>query len=281
MPATKKEWRKYISRCCTGCGIRFDARVDNGKPALFCSRQCFLNHQKKKNWEEKICEVCGDKFLYRTTRGTKGRCCSKKCAGILTGTRLRRGTDLENGKKKCATCLQIKVAKDFYSSVSDKDGLQCECKKCNRERGIKYRAQLHVKARNKKRYEESKVGGKRQLKDALYRLKKIYGFSQYESILIYNLARNHFCFICKKPAKHSAGGNNQGVLHCDHKHLNKDESGPFRGLLCDQCNWKVGSTIEKEILLGRITAGTWFDYFTNPPGIEYYRKLDKQLTKES
>ena len=112
--------------------------------------------------------------------------------------------------KKCSRCQEHKELAEFSKNKCKKDGLNQECKICNRK--------SHKKAREK--------GLSRW-----YDMKKTLGIGEKE----YNTLlqkQNHCCAICSHPHIDEKGKR----LHVDHDHI----TGKIRGLLCNHCNLGLG-----------------------------------------
>lgn len=145
--------------------------------------------------------------------------------------------------KICSTCKIKKKNNEFGLLKSSKDGLRNQCKKC-RNKSVR----------------------RRRLKKNLNHVKgvivsqwqKQYTLTREEAMFLYEIKRTQRCLICNQKHKKS--------LHCDHDH----RSGIFRGLLCDKCNKGLGFFLDNTQLLENA-----IQYLNNPPGISYYKSLDK------
>jgi len=112
--------------------------------------------------------------------------------------------------KRCCTCKQLKIVTEFHKNSSVKDGLNAQCKNCNKIVKKKYRK-----------------NNKAKIKD--YNLKQ-YGISLdgYNKIFQKQQGKCAICGIHQSELYRS--------LDVDHNH----NSGKVRGLLCNSCNMKLG-----------------------------------------
>lgn len=120
--------------------------------------------------------------------------------------------------KTCSECKQIKSVDKFHKNKNAKDGFAYHCKPC------------------RKKYWEIHTGY-----DSLYFRKKElirnYGITLEDYDNIFE-KQDGVCAICKKI---NLSGRRLSV---DHNH----ETGEIRGLLCIQCNTKLGILENKEFL---------------------------------
>jgi len=133
--------------------------------------------------------------------------------------------------KKCSKCREYKDIAEFSKNRCKKDGLNQECKICNR--------QSHKEARNK---------GHTRWHD----LKKNFGITkqEYESIL---KEQGYKCAICGHPHVEEKGSR----LHLDHCHT----TGIIRGLLCKHCNLGLGHFKDNRFLLH--VASSYLERYAN------------------
>lgn len=126
--------------------------------------------------------------------------------------------------KKCTLCGRRRKLKEFSKHRQTKDGLDCWCRSCHRDKHKSYYQKDPPKgvARVKKWKKENP-----ELTRASH-LRRMYGITivQYDAML---KAQGGTCAICKKPPK-------KRRLHVDHDHKTKR----IRGLLCWHCNRALG-----------------------------------------
>ena len=141
--------------------------------------------------------------------------------------------------KSCTNrgCLQSNPQpfKDFSKSKSTKDGLQYQCKVCQKTSQSTYQKTLAAKSVQRTYYQnnKNKIRLKRQQRKPQitdYNLRRQYGISltQYEQMSIDQEGR---CLICRT-SKHDL---KKGLV-VDHDH----ETSRVRGLLCNSCNRGLG-----------------------------------------
>ena len=143
--------------------------------------------------------------------------------------------------KICTKCKRGLFLRDFSKDQSRDDGLNPYCRECTSRRGkkhyeknrnkliqksIKYRKEHPEKNRqasHKYNVSEHGRGARRS-----YELKRKYSITlkQHEQMYI---DQNGQCKICGKPVAHDK-------IHTDHNH----ETGKVRGLLCMECNMRLG-----------------------------------------
>lgn len=121
--------------------------------------------------------------------------------------------------KKCSRCQEYKDISEFSKNRCKKDGLNQECKLCNRE--------SHRKARAK--------GLSRW-----YDMKKTLGIGEREYTQLLE-SQGHNCAICGHPHVDEKGSR----LHVDHCH----KTSKIRGLLCNNCNLGLGHFKDSQFLL--------------------------------
>lgn len=129
--------------------------------------------------------------------------------------------------KKCNNCLVIKDTSEFSKRTKNgKDGLQANCKSCNREYRLSRKA--HERAYRKEYRKRTPIQQKNKM------LKYSYGITieKYHEMV---LNQEGTCAICK---------NLVTVLVVDHDHScckgPKSCSRCIRGLLCRNCNLGLG-----------------------------------------
>lgn len=120
-------------------------------------------------------------------------------------------------EKRCPICGETKVASEFPSNRSQKDGLASYCKPCHNKKIKEIAQRLY--------------GG-----HANFLMMKRYGITLEEKARMIE-AQGGLCLICeKKPAKH--------VDHCH-------ETGKVRGILCFSCNRGLGKFEDDPSLMER------------------------------
>lgn len=125
-------------------------------------------------------------------------------------------------KKKCSKCKVEKEDSEFYNYVKNKDGKDCQCKKCKIEASQKIA---------KYKYKNNPDFVKHKIKIAeIARLKRKYNISiEHREELLQK--QNHKCAIC---GKLDTECNQQFAV--DHNHI----TNKIRGLLCVRCNSALG-----------------------------------------
>lgn len=152
--------------------------------------------------------------------------------------------------KTCSMCGAAKLAENFHSAPTARDGLQSRCKPCQKALHDAYRkdnpekmASAHANwaARNRdhlnKRHREWHQ--KNRDRSADYGAKKLYRlpFGAYATMLD---AQGGMCAIC------GSRPNGKRRFHIDHCHA----TDAIRGLLCSSCNLLIGHAKESAGLLG-------------------------------
>lgn len=157
--------------------------------------------------------------------------------------------------KRCSKCAIDKVYSEFAKASNTKDGLQYQCKACNkayrisnRNKIVEYQKEYRKNTRevkavyNREYYQNNKdalLGQTRDYRTQPHRktrkrclqLQGAYGIT----LSVYDLMLHEqegVCAICK--GKQSVEGKDFCVDHC-HK------TGIVRGLLCDKCNLGLGA----------------------------------------
>lgn len=136
--------------------------------------------------------------------------------------------------KKCSKCGEIKSIEYFNKNQSTRassDGLQNQCKLCQKINTLSPKNKKSVAERNKTQHIKS-------YKHSWHILNK-YGLTveQYNQRLE---SQNNCCAICKKPQK-----DENRAFAVDHCHKNKY----LRGLLCMHCNSALGKFYDNISLL--------------------------------
>jgi Recombination endonuclease VII len=128
---------------------------------------------------------------------------------------------LEEPRKRCRDCHELKALEDFPLQKGGKDGRHPLCKPCRvaqeRRRYERDRDTILAKRRGTNRWAR---------RDRWRALERKYGLTQhdYETLFV---AQRGCCAICElRPRR----------LHVDHCH----GSGSVRGLLCSNCNFAIG-----------------------------------------
>ena len=166
----------------------------------------------------------------------------KLCRKTITARKkyLKKLNLLKRGFKECYQCHKVKILSDFYKTSESKDGLDYNCKSCQRKnsknsRYKKYRVEYRKnhKEEEKKRYIKNRR--KRKLYQRELQLKCSYGITleQYNQLILH---QNGKCAICNN--KETSKNCNRKIkkLSIDHNH----KTGEIRGLLCDNCNNLLG-----------------------------------------
>lgn len=137
--------------------------------------------------------------------------------------------------KTCTSCKQAKAFSEFQKNTGRKDGLQCHCKACFKERYRKYDPLA-----NRKKH-----------------VKRYYGLDWEVYEQMYE-DQNGCCHICKKDML-LYEKDKLNVAHVDHDH----DTGEVRGLLCHYCNAGIGYLQDNPMLLRK--AADYLEYFKNHP----------------
>lgn len=124
--------------------------------------------------------------------------------------------------KTCSKCNEIKELTQFYKNKSKLDGLNYQCKKCQKEN-----KQTIAYKRVSKKYNQR------------YNMKYKYGITidEYNQLL---KEQNECCAICNKHKNEF-----KRALYVDHDH----RSGVVRGLLCNNCNLMIGHSKDNNYTL--------------------------------
>jgi len=140
--------------------------------------------------------------------------------------------DVTVASKRCPSCGEEKPAADFYRHRAKPDGLQIQCKECQRAYQREY---------------DRRAPGKKKLRVRRAYLKRRYGLTveQYELLLF---EQNGRCALCQRE---------MGVPHIDHDHSccpGRDSCGNcIRALLCFRCNALLGTVEDTELLLRAVS----------------------------
>lgn len=141
---------------------------------------------------------------------------------------------LDYSTKCCSVCKEIKGKEEFPPDKRARDGLACQCRKCNNKRGREYRKTIRGKEVNRRgvaKYSKTEKGKKTFRK---FRLIKHYGIDsdEFEQQLI---RQNCICPICSEKLERVFGktANSLAVDHCHSTELN-------RGILHVRCNLLLG-----------------------------------------
>jgi len=130
--------------------------------------------------------------------------------------------------KKCASCGKVKSLNSFYKETRQKDGKNCYCKVCQRQRNKdNYQKNREKYKQWRKEYRESEHGKKVRRNDS-YR--REYGITLEDYNRMFS-EQQGCCAICGKKEIHK---NQRKIkrLGVDHNH----QTGEVRGLLCQRCN---------------------------------------------
>lgn len=138
---------------------------------------------------------------------------------------------MEEGKKYCPGCKQVKSIKDDFSTMNVRSGIASHCKECVSRTARERNSTEEGKEKLQKYYKRNK---EKQLNSTLL---KDFGITleQYNQQLA---EQNGVCIICGKTPEQ-----NKKRLAVDHNHV----TGKNRGLLCASCNICIGF-IEKNNL---------------------------------
>lgn len=147
----------------------------------------------------------------------------------------------EAGKKRCATCSEVKALDVFYPRKGRPDGRASQCHQCVADRSRRWNARPEVRQRLRDRH-------------LLQRFNIT--AAQYDEMLA---AQRGGCAICGKPPT------DDRALHVDHDHeccTTEQTCGEcLRGLLCHQCNALLGNARDDISVLRRAIAyleeGPW------------------------
>lgn len=181
-----------------------------------CSPVCnsAVQNRKRSSYTEegkKFCRPCNTTRPFAEFPGTPDR--SSACNFCL---KLKA-----DGKKRCATCHEIKSRDDFHSR-KNKDGRESRCKDCSSAASKAYNSQPEVKERTRNRH---------------YLTRFNITAAQYDAMVA---ERNGLCDICCQ----SPSGR-RPVLAVDHDHQccpgDLTCGSCIRGLLCYSCNTALGA----------------------------------------
>lgn len=131
--------------------------------------------------------------------------------------------------KTCSTCKTPKPTSEFGKHKARKDGLNSQCKECNRKTSLAYYHSIPKEKRVRERKENYNSDRKR---DRHYRDR--YGITLLEVVAIAE-AQEYRCPICNKECKFLAGNKDDAYV-IDHCHSTKK----VRGLICATCNRGLG-----------------------------------------
>ncbi len=124
--------------------------------------------------------------------------------------------------KICSACG--KKDQEFARNKAQKDGLQNQCKSCNKKTRAASHRQNYLKNYRKKWYRKNIVAQRD------YNLRKRYGISVEEYQALFEKQKGR-CAICGMHALEFTR-----ALNVDHSH----KTGKVRGLLCHKCNRGLG-----------------------------------------
>lgn len=143
---------------------------------------------------------------------------------------------MEEGKKYCPTCRQIKDLSEF-STMKVRNGIASHCKECSRQWHKTYRDTPEAKEKQKAKYQ------KRKDKWIDNKLRRKFGITleQYKARLD---EQNNQCIICGRTPEE-----NGKMLAVDHNHSTNE----VRDLLCNNCNVTVGFVEKNQIDLVRLS----------------------------
>jgi len=156
------------------------------------------------------------------------------------------------GRLHMKTCSKCKVEKDSGSFYPDKrrtDGLNSNCRTCQRVASRKWRQGNPDKTSVWKRKWEKSANGKASRRDSQFRRR--YGISaeQFDAMVSLNDGR---CEVCKEKGAR---------LVVDHCHSVSCGPASIRGMLCDRCNLMVGMSGDSPSLL--IAAAEYLSKFAD------------------
>lgn len=141
-------------------------------------------------------------------------------------------------EKLCKLCGEVRPTADWWKSSTTKDGLQANCRYCQRDM---QRKRLQDKDNALAKQEQhlawrarSPDKWKRNWRRSLLKVKFDMTEQQYEELLV---KQQYVCAICSKPDKQ--------YLAVDHNH----STGGIRGLLCSRCNLGLGHFFDDTELL--------------------------------
>lgn len=173
--------------------------------------------------------------------------------------------------KQCRLCLEVKPVSEFHVQVSKK-GYRCIkycCKACG---AAETKRQYHT---NPKIREKVKARSVQWQRDNPAKMQKIrrrvdlrnkYGLTE-ASFAAMQSAQGDACRLCGTPDRGRTGPKSRETAHwtVDHSHV----TGRVRGLLCNQCNARLGSF---EALLAEVGLEKLFWYLLEWPDDEQGRR---------
>lgn len=136
--------------------------------------------------------------------------------------------------KTCATCKSSKVAEHFGKCRASLDGLQYDCKMCQRTASrARYAADLETsRAYSKERAARRRVRSPEKVREARLRWAHGVGVEVYNTFLE---KQGGVCAVCKQAETNKFKGKVRDLC-LDHDHT----TGKKRGLLCVRCNRALG-----------------------------------------
>lgn len=122
------------------------------------------------------------------------------------------------------------------------DGTQYRCRKCYAEWGREWRRNNRERSREIVRNYQRRHPEKIKRNDRSHHLRSTYGITleEYENLFE---SQGRKCAICGSPSSGGPGRN----FHVDHDH----KTGKVRGLLCCNCNFVVGHSLDNPEILMR------------------------------
>lgn len=148
--------------------------------------------------------------------------------------------------KVCSRCKEAKVFDQFSKASNKPDGYQVRCKDCakevyweNREENLEKKKAYNLKHRDRNNARGKVYRDSDPEKNKNRKLKYYYNITidEYNAMLE---GQNHVCAIC-----HGVNETTGKDLFVDHDHSccpgNRSCGKCVRGLLCNICNWAIGS----------------------------------------
>lgn len=136
----------------------------------------------------------------------------------------------------CTGCDKIKLFKDFSKNINRKNGINGECKSCQKEYRLQHIDQakqynINYRKNNLLKLKEKRLSYRMKNTDKIKKsvwankLRNRYGLTPE---VFFRMIENQMskCAIC----------NNERKLVIDHCH----KTGKVRGMLCHKCNWAIG-----------------------------------------